>query len=101
MLQLYILLDNILVAMIAAIVGYVGIVLIMYSAIMNSLIITEIVCLSIVFVAFVGNFRVILANCELERYQVIVSKLVLILCCIAFLILGAYFMSADLPDGDT
>ena len=101
MFQLYIILDNILIALITAIVGYVGIVLLLYSAIMNNLIITEIVCLCFVFVTYTGNYRVILANCSFTKSKLIISKVSLLLGCAGYLILGAYFMSVNLPDQDT
>ena len=101
MFQIYILLDNILVALIAGMVGYIGVVFLFYSAILDAIIITEMACVSIVLITFAGSFRVLLANCQFKRYQVIVSKLSLILGCIGFLILGAYFMSTDLPSDDS
>lgn len=97
MFQLYILLDNIFVALAAALVGFVGMLNIIFGNMEPIyLVLMIILCLSYTF--FTGSYRVILAKCKFPRYQVIAAKIFLLVDCLAFLILATYYMQNPVPE---
>ena len=93
---MFILLDNIFIALIAALLGFTGMLMILFGTIdvINGILIS-ILCLC--YISFAGTYRIMLAKGKYPRYQVISMKIVLILSCLAYLILATYYMQNDIP----
>ena len=87
---LYFMIDTIGVSKFSAMVGLVGMLVIITRTVDYVVVISVFYCLDIFLLG--GNFRIMLAYCEYKKWQVIVCKLILGLCCMIYMALGAYFM---------
>ena len=90
--QLFILLDNIFIALVAALLGFIGMILLLFGSSMNALFGVLIAILCISFICLTGTYRVMLGKAKFPRYQVISMKITLILGSLAYLILAVYYM---------
>ena len=84
---LYFLLDTIGVSKFSAIVGLIGMLAILMPPFAYIVIISGIYCVDVFLLG--SNFRIILAYCEYKKWQIIVCKLILGLCCLVYMGLGA------------
>ncbi len=99
MFHLYILLDNILVALFASIVGFVGIlIIVMTEANVYFIIIIIFMCLNLIIMA--GTFRILLVYCYWKTWHIISGKLCILLSCGAYLIIAADIILNGFPNSD-
>ena len=87
---LYFLLDTIGVSKFSAIVGLIGMLSILMPPDVHIIMLSALHGINIFLLG--GNFRIILAYCEYKRWQVLICKLSIGLCCIIYMSIGAYFM---------
>ena len=87
---LYWMLDTIEASKFSAIVGLIGMLAILMPPFAYIVIISGIYCVDVFLLG--SNFRIILAYCEYKKWQIIVCKLILGLCCLVYMGLGAYFI---------
>lgn len=93
MMQLYLLIDNILLVAVAASIGFVS---------FNDFRSQNTWYFDLVTIAFpldffllVGNFRVLMVKGEWSKWKIILYKCTLLICCIMFFEIGVYFITVD------
>ena len=93
MIQLYLLIDNILLVAVAASIGFVS---------FNDFRSQNTWYFNLVTIAFpldffllVGNFRVLMVKGEWSKWKIILYKCTLLICCIMFFEIGVYFITVD------
>ena len=90
MCKLFFLFDNIFVALSTAIVGYAGVLTIVLPPEPYVLPISILICFSLFL--FAGNFRVVLAYCRYNQWQLIFFKLAIFLSLLIYLVMAAAIM---------
>jgi hypothetical protein len=93
MLQLYMLLDNILLVFIAASIGFIGFNNFRSDGSWTFSLISF--AFPIDFFFLIGNFRCLMVRGEWSKWRIISYKFSLLVCCIMFFEIGVYFITVD------
>ena len=83
-------LDTIGVSTLSGIVGLAGMLSIVMTPQAHILIVAGLYCFDVFLLG--SNFRIILAYCKYRKWEVIICKLIIGICCIIYMSIGAYFM---------
>lgn len=93
MLQLYLLLDNIMLVTIAASIGFVSFTSFRSTGDWHFIFVAW--AFPIDFFLLTGNFRCIMVKGEWTKWRIISYKFALLICCIMFFEIGVYFITVD------
>ena len=96
---LYLLLDNLVLLDLAALVGFIGMITIIIVEI-DAIAVVIIFVMGVTWFMYTGHYRVMFACTKWVRWQVIVSKICLILTSLIFLGIATFFMRFDFNFGD-